>query len=185
MNKQAEYKIGFSHLGGIYIGKGVPIQAHKHIAITLVIPMEGDFAILSSSGDLLCGGVMIQPNTDRRFYPLTNSLVAFVHIDPYSEIGLALLREANAIFTLGGKLTRCIRDILYHWFYLNENSEAATKDVIHEIYKQLGITQKQVTFDRRIFESLELIQHGGVKSLQVISDRYQLSTFRFSHLFKE
>lgn len=178
-------KIGFSKVGGIYIGELEPLKLHKHKAITIALSFKNEFEFENEKQKIKTLGVISQPNTYRKYICNPNNLVAFVHIEPFLSAGLPLLNKNNSFQELFPEQMEKIVHILNQWYKEEGNSEKLTETAIQDIAKQIASDAPEQVIDCRIKKSIDLIWSLERITLGELAAINHISTYRFSHLFKQ
>jgi AraC-like DNA-binding protein len=178
-------KIGFSEIGGIYIGEDIQTEQHLHHAITIAVSFSEKFHFESGQQSVFCSGIIIQPNAIRKFINPYKSYVAFIHIDPFCSQGFNLTDKSETFKELSPAQTQNILEILRNWFSVNENNEKLTEELIVQIAAKIGIISNTVKMDSRIVQAIDLIRKSEKSTLKHVAASNNLSTYRLSHLFKE
>lgn len=177
-------KIGFSDIGGIYIGKDIQTEQHLHHAITIVISFSENFNFWFEQQKISCPGVIIQPHTLRKFNSQKKNYVAFIHIDPFSIQGLKLTNKIETFRQLTPLQLKNTTKVLKKWFFDKKNNEELTMEVINNIICEIK-TINNNKIDARVKNSIDLIRQTETVTLKKVADYVNLSTFRFSHLFRQ
>lgn len=177
-------KIGFSDVGGIYIGQNIQTNKHQHNAITVAISFGKPFNCRINNLNVSSTGLVMQANTHRKIINPENNYIAFIHIEPFSEQGLQLTNKNKPYKKLTLTQTKNIIKTLKEWFSNNEINEKTTLKVINEVFLKTEISSG-LEIDERIKESIKIIKTSNKITLKEISERVCLSTYRFSHLFKQ
>ena len=183
MNKQI--KIGFSKIGGIYVGKLENSKLHKHRAITIALSFNDTFEFENENQKIKTSGLMSQPNTQRKYTYNANTPIAFVHIEPFFPKGSVLLNKDTEFEELAPDQTVELVKILMVWCNTSDNSEVLTETVIESIIKQIAKDKPQRFIDERIKKSIDLIWSSEQIDLNKLASLNYISIYRFSHLFKQ
>lgn len=177
-------KIGFSDIGGIYIGKEIQTEKHLFHAITIAISFSEKFEYWCEQQKVYCTGVVMQANTTRKFINPSNSYIAFIHIEPFSKQGFELTNKSEPFKELTLVQIKKITTLLKNWFSNEVNNEDLTTKLIDEVTSQIGYSST-ITIDDRIIKAIEKIRKSEDITLKQISENSHLSAYRFSHLFKQ
>jgi hypothetical protein len=95
------FKIGFSDIGGIFIGKNIQSDFHKHYAVTVIISFGETFSIkLAGHKEGVYGAALVQKNVSYSLKSGKTDYLAFIHIVPYTSEGLKLSDGECAIRAL-------------------------------------------------------------------------------------
>ncbi len=178
-------KIGFSDIGGIYIGTDIQTGRHLHQAVTIAVSLSDPFLLQCEQTEFSCTGVLIQPNTFRKFTLPGRGYVAFIHIEPFSSQGLSLTDKESPCKILNPLQIKSITRLVQNWFHGYENNETHTEEIINKIIRETGTHSPTYTIDPRIAHSIVSIRHTSNPTLKEISQAIHLSSSRFSHLFKQ
>lgn len=187
--KEHKFKIGFSEIGGIYVGKNIKSSFHKHYAITVLISFGGSFKI-TDAYDKECQYkvAIIQKNISYNLETNKNDPVAFIHIVPYSTSGIALSNTENAIQNLATEPFAEVLSELKIWSSSSENDIAKVEDILNKVSSipnKAPLTKPII--DERIKKSLDLIMKSEHEKLPVeqIAQAVHLSVSHFTRLFKK
>jgi len=177
-------KIGFSDIGGIYIGKDIQTSEHLHHAITVAVSFSDEIDYWCERQKVSCKGVIMQANTIRKLVNPDNSYIAFIHIEPFSEQGLKLTDRKEPFKQLSLIQVKNITKRLEKWLSDEQNDESLTKKIIDKIISEIGYTSG-IAIDKRIRKAIDKIRKTEDITLKQISEHSHLSMYRFSHLFKQ
>lgn len=181
-------KIGFSKIGGIFIGKDILSDFHKHYALTVIASFGKPFRILTPKNNQEEYQIaLIQKNIDFSIETSKGGYVAFIHIVPYSDAGIRLSDVNQPI-----KKLDCLRfqDSLTQikdWFNSNSNTQEAVESILHSISMVPDSCNDKPVIDKRILKALTLIMNSGDEKLPVakVSQWVNLSVSQFNRLFKK
>lgn len=183
-----EFKIGYSEIGGIYIGKNVQSDFHKHYAITVLLSFGEPFIITTKEQDITnCQVAIIQKNISYNLQTSTNDYVVFIHIVPYSANGIRLSDKTNAIKKLDIEPFNNVLEEFKKWFNSSEKEENRVESLLDKISSIPNIKHtEKVVIDERILKSLQLIKESDTEKLpiQEIASAVNLSKSHFANLFK-
>ncbi len=179
-----DIKIGFSDIGGIYIGKDIQTDQHLHHAITIAVSFSEKFDYWCEQQKISCTGVIIQANTIRKIVNPNKNYIAFVHIEPFSQQVLQLTNKNEPFKQLTPFQIKNIAELLRKYFSDERNDENITTQIIDKITSEIGYSSN-VKIDERIKKSIEIIRQAEDITLKQIAEHSYLSTYRFSHLFKQ
>lgn len=147
--------------------------------------MCGTFEISIKEGaERLTPSVLIPPNLKFRIKTQRDELAFFIHIDPYSEIGLKLLGNDKTIY-LSKDWCHDFKNAIEE-LYLGEVEIHDVDAFIYQIVKSIPeeyYSSKNI--DPRIMECIKLIKNSNPINLSELSSTLSLSQSRLSHLFKE
>lgn len=183
------YKIGFSEIGGIYIGKNIQSNFSKHYAITVIISFGEPF-VLTSSNDKQerCQVTIIQKNISFNIQSGKNDYVAFIHIVPYSDNGIKLSNGNTSIEKFEFGLFENVVSELKKWFNSSEKDPEKVERLLNSI-SSIPKTEKRnaLQIDNRIKKSFDLIMQNEHEKLPLsqIASQIQLSESHFARLFKK
>jgi len=183
------YKIGFSEIGGIYVGKNVQSSFHKYYAITILLSLGAPFKITTENNEHDFYDVaIIQKNTSYNLQTSKDDYVVFIHIVPYSNCGVRLYNPDISIQKLKidsfGEVLKEYKD----WFC---GAEKDTEKVEYLLEKTSLIPAKSnskgMLIDDRIRNSFNLIMQSESEKLSInqIASAVHLSTSHFARLFKK
>ncbi len=182
------YRIGYSDCGGVYIGKNIQSDFHEHHLLAIVLSFSETFEITTKTDKPIKYEVAIIPKDTE--YKLTTSLkdwTVFIHLDPYSEIGLKLNIGEIKIHSL--KRSRCIKllNISKSWLDEPTISKQDIDNFLQEVVTTLTIDLTPRTIDERIHKCIKIIRQSDFESFKLkdIADQVFLSPSRLSHLFKQ
>jgi len=184
-----KFKIGFSDIGGIYIGKNIQSSFHKHYAITVLLSFGEPFKITTPDQKQdLYKVAIIQKNISYNLQTSENDYVAFIHIVPYSTNGITLSNNKNAIQKLDIEPFKDLLKEFKHWFNSTENDVTKVEHLLNEVsIIPKNSTHKKVIIDERIKKSFDLIMHNESEKLPInlIANSVHLSVSHFARLFKK
>lgn len=178
-------KTGFSDIGGIYIGDNIATDTHIHHAVTIAVSFSEQFVFECENTAISCSGLVIQPHILRKFINPLHARVAFVHIDPFSDQGLILREHTRHFKELTDVQIHNIIRLLKSWSATDTNNEDATSYLIQQIVSKTGIRKRHRTLDERITKAIARIRISENTSLKNMAAFCDLSTYRFSHLFRQ
>lgn len=185
--KHANSKIGCSDIGGIFISKNIRSDFHKHHFITIHLSLGEAFEFTrKGKSPQLIKAVVIQKDIS---YKLNiKDYTAFIHFDPYSEIGLSLNQKNNKVQVLNVDLfSETIKEIKA-WFESTENEVETTKNILIKVSKIAENTNPEKRIiDPRIKQSMMLIKDSCEEKISIkqIANSVNLSTSHFARLFKK
>lgn len=184
------FKIGYSDVGGIYIGRNIQSKSHKHYAISILISFGPAFKITTAEGKQDSFKVaIIQKNICYNLQTSHKDYVVFIHIDPCSKNGLLLSNKEKSIQKLEiSPFTEVLADFK-NWFESSENSPDKVELLLNKVASIPKNTNgEKVTTDKRIKKSLDLIKLKiGEENLSLhqIAAAVHLSESHFARLFKK
>ena len=184
-----KYKIGYSDIGGIYIGKNINSTFARNHSITIILALSEAFRITFKKSDpLFLKGILIQKDIPFQLQTRDENKVIFIHLDPYSEKGLYLTNKKNIFKKLEiESFTEAIEEFNY-WFSNTINDRNHVGKLINKVCSIPVLDSPEETkIDERILKSIQIINENdeGKLSIQKIADIINLSTSRFAHLFKK
>lgn len=185
---EKKFKIGYSEIGGIFIGRNIQSNFHDHYAITILISLGDPFKI--TTVDLkqdLYKVAIIQKNINYDLQSSENDFLAFIHIVPYSEIGINLSDRKKAIKKLDINHFENSLKELKTWFGSSENDTGKVENLLN-MFSQIPQTldNEKVLIDSRIRKSFDLIIQNENEKLAIneIAKSIHLSSSHFARLFK-
>jgi len=122
MKQDLKPKIGFSQLGGIYIANNIKSDFHQHHLIAIILSFDNSFEIrLQNSQTTTHKAVLIQKDLNYSLKTDESSHTVFIHIDPYTEIGINLSQQNELIQNLDITNFSDVLLDLKNWFIETEN----------------------------------------------------------------
>ncbi|MCC9074076.1 helix-turn-helix transcriptional regulator [Flavobacterium sp. F-65] len=185
--KLNENKIAFSEIGGIYIGKNLQTDFHKHYAVMVIFSLDKPFELAYENQTKSFDACIIQPNVTRKFTSDKNSEIAFIYIEPYTELGLKLLDLQKGVTSLSSTDFKPFLEILETWQNKTDNRESFTTNFINKLVDQI-VSIENITpasLDKRILKSIKEANQDITKSQKQIAESVGLSVSRFAFLFKK
>lgn len=184
-----EYKIGYSENGGIFIGKNIQSDFHKHHLIVIALSFTEPFEIILKNNQSNTYEAALIPKDT--LYKLSTSKIdhtIFVHLDPYSEIGIALNQNWYGIQRLNRNAFLATLNKIKDWFEETDNTSQRIDSLLRSVVNT--VTKGELTpreIDMRVLRCIQLIRNTEVDTIQLqqMSDKVFLSPSRLSHLFKE
>jgi AraC-like DNA-binding protein len=185
--KLNENKIAFSEIGGIYIGKDLQTDFHKHYAVMIVFSLDKPFKLACENQTKSFDACIIQPNVIRKFISDKNSEIAFVYIEPYTELGLKLLDLQKGIIPLNSADFKPFLETLQTWQNKTGNEESFTTNFLNKLVNQIIFIEKIMpsSLDDRILKGIKEVNQDGTKNQKQIAGSVGLSVSRFAFLFKK
>jgi AraC-like DNA-binding protein len=182
-------KIAYSDLGGIFMGKNIKSDFHKHHLIAIIISYGEPFEITLENGrPELYEAVFIQKDTNYKLEAGDKDHVIFIHLDPYSEYGMQLSQQVYPIQRLEpGAFEDVLNDCLA-WFRESENNIQRTEQLLNAIVSTVvSGTPKTREMDSRIVKCIQYIKQSDLEKIYIdqMAELVYLSSSRLSHLFKE
>ncbi|HMB22484.1 MAG: helix-turn-helix domain-containing protein [Chloroflexota bacterium] len=182
-------KIGYSQFGGLFVGSGVNSAFHKHDYIVAIFSLRTIFklAIKNSRTDIDTEGILINRNIEYRLSTPSNDRTVFIHIDPYSSIGISLQGlQANYIELQRNEFEHQINQI-ENWYAQDASNQKEIEMILNSFADKLA-TKYDIArkVDERILKCLHIMSEAeeGSYNLDYIASLAGLSSSRFSHLFK-
>jgi len=186
---KSKSKIGFSEIGGIFIGKDIQSDYHKHYAISIIISFGKPFKITTvDQKQANYKGAIIQKNITYKLESDKNENTVFIHIVPYSDNGIKLSNKNNPIQKLDIEPFENILKILHDWFNSSENDTNRIEYLLNEISLiPKNPPKERITIDERIKKSFDLIMQNESEKLPIsqIAASVCLSTSHFARLVKK
>lgn len=188
MNK-SKTKIGFSKIGGIFIGKNIQSDYHKHYAVSIIISFGKPFKITTDKQKQYnCKVAKIQKNITYKLESDNNENTVFIHIVPYSDNGIKLSNKSKPVQKYDIQLFENILSKLKDWFNNSENDPKVIKSLLNEISLIADSPQQEKSkIDERIKRSFDLIMQNENEKLPIadIASSVYLSSSHFARLFKK
>lgn len=181
-------KIGFSRIGGIFIGKDILSEFHKHYALTVIASFGKSFKLFSSEGNQEeYQMVLIQKNIDFSLETSKGEHVAFIHIVPYSDAGVRLTDASQPIKKLDSLKFQDSLSLIKDWFKSESNTQETVENILNSISLTYNSCGGKQIIDQRILKALKLIMDSEGEKLPVdkISRGVNLSVSHFNRLFKK
>ncbi|MBI5353021.1 MAG: helix-turn-helix transcriptional regulator [Chloroflexi bacterium] len=184
-----KYKIGYAENGGIFIGKNIQADFHKHHLIVIALSFTEPFEIfLEGNQSSTYEAALIPKNTLYKLSASNIDYTAFVHLDPYSELGITLVQDEPHIQRLDKNSFVIVLNQIKEWLAESENTSQRIDDLLHSVVSTV-INGQLATgkIDERVLRCIRLIRNaeGGTVQLQQMANQVFLSSSRLSHLFKE
>ncbi|MEX1015058.1 MAG: AraC family transcriptional regulator [Candidatus Paceibacterota bacterium] len=180
-------KIGFSKIGGIYIGKDIVSDFHKNYALTVILSFGENFKLYTSEGyqgDYKCA--LIQKNFDFSIETCKEKEVAFIHIAPYSFEGIRLTDSTQQIKKLDSLKFQHSLSLIKDWYCSDCNTQETVENILHSISLIPDTSNEKQEIDNRILRALRLIMESEDEKLHVdnITKMVNLSVSHFNRLFR-
>lgn len=185
--KDSISKIGYSDIGGIFIGKNIISEFHKHYALSVIISFGKPFKLRTNDGySDECQFALIQKNINFSLETFDNENVAFIHIAPFSTEGIVLTDSSQHIKKLAILKYEICLGLIKDWYYSENNSTEMVKHIIHTISNISDLYNENQEIDSRMLKAIRLIMESNDEKLHVanISSMVNLSTSHFNRLFK-
>lgn len=182
------FKIGFSDIGGIFIGKDIQSDFHRHYAVAILISFGEAFKITTEDNKFDFYNVaVIQKNINYRLQSSKKDDMAFIHIVPYSEIGISLSDQKCLIRKLDISAFQGVIKEIKSWFNLPDNGPEIVEQLLYAISLIPKSNNNKIIIDERIMKSFDLIMNSEVEKLSVsmIAEKVHLSVSHFNRLFKK
>lgn len=178
--------MGFSEIGGVYVCDLPNTLTHVHRSVTFAVSFSGKFEFQCNDEVLSCRGMVIQPNVRRKLINSNGSCLAFIHIDPFSPIGMKIFNLKHAYSVLDSDQIRQVVKLLHTYFLTHTTlDEVTTTSLITDVVGELKLPVGQHKLDKRITSSIQLIKTSENITLTELALKSNLSVYRLSHLFKE
>lgn len=188
MFNNQKYRIGYSECGGIYLGKNIQSDFHENNLLTIVLSFSEPFEIITKPNQSYSYEVAFIPkDTLYKLSTSKNDWTAFIHIDPYSEIGMKLNPKESKIQSL----KRCdfTKTLSKAELLLQgeSNTDQSINILLQSVVTSLGTTFSSIVIDERIQRCIQIIRQSGSNAihLQDVAEQVFLSPSRLSHLFKQ
>lgn len=178
-------KIGFSDIGGIYIGKKFSTVPHLHYANTLAISMSENFEFILNGVKTNCSNILVKYNSHRQFLNPNQTQVAFVHIEPFCDESMTFSLAGSGLRFLSESQENKLRSILDSWYQNPINDEKVTYEAIQKTISEISEKTAPRKIDKRIWTAINHIRQTESYTLTDIADTVNLSAYRLSHLFKK
>lgn len=182
------FKIGYSDIGGIFIGKDIQSDFHRHYAVTILISFGETFKITTTDQKHDFYNVaIIQKNIDYSLQGSIKDYMAFIHIVPYSEIGINLSYNKCSIRKLDITPFQGVLKEIKSWFNSSDNDPKIVEHLLYSISLIPDSINNKIVIDERIMKSFNLIMQSDIEKLSVsmIAKEVHLSTSHFNRLFKK
>lgn len=186
--EQTKYRIDYSESGGIYIGKNIQSDFHENHLLVIMLSFTEPFEIITKENhSSLYEAAFIPKNT---LYKLSTSSIdwtVFVHIDPYSEIGMKLnfkdakiqpLKRSDFVDTL---------NMAESWYHRETDENKSIDILLDSVVTSLTTTFSPGILDTRIHKCIQIIRQSKTSDIHLkeIAEQVFLSPSRLSHLFKQ
>ncbi len=186
---KVNYKIGFSEIGGIYIGKNIQSDFSKHYAITVLISFGEPFVLSRANLPQESYHVaIIQKNISFNIQSSKNEYVAFIHIVPYSDSGIKLSNRNGSIEKFGLESFEGVISEIKKWFYTSEKATEKVAFLLNLVSSVPKIKEENtLRMDQRIRKSFDLIMQNETEKLlsSQIASQVHLSNSHFARLFRK
>jgi len=187
--KHRKFKIGHSDVGGIFIGKDIKFDFHKHHFISVLLTFENPFELaIKGNKPKLYNAITIQKDINYRLSCGKDNYLVFVHIDPYSENGLRLSQKKDEIQQYDlAVFSEIIKEIKI-WFESSESNEKITEYLIDKVSAiAASKNPEKMQINERIKQSLQLIRHSDQEKISIkqIASLVDISPSHFARLFKK
>lgn len=186
---QLNYKIGHSDDGGIFIGKNIKSAFHEHHFIAIILSFKEKFFISEESGQSSHYEVALIPkDVSYKLSTGSENYTVFIHVDPYSEIGLLLAQSGDQILRSERSNFAAVLNELHEWFLDPKSSNHQVQHFLQTVASQFlkKETQKRKV-DSRVLQCIEFIKTSEIEdmNLEKAADFVSLSSGRLYHLFKQ
>lgn len=186
--EQAKSKIGYSENGGIFVGKNIQSDFHQHHLIAIVLSFTEPFEIiLENNQSITCEVALIPKDILYKLSTNESDYTAFIHLDPYSEMGITLTQNESGIKPFNRQRFLMALKQIKDWFEGPDNTSQRTDCLLQSIVTTLtNIDFTPRAIDARVLQCIQHIRSAetGIQ-LQQMSEQVCLSPSRLSHLFKE
>lgn len=182
-------RVGGSDFGGIYAGRDVQSEPHRHHFVVLVLSLGGPFRIVCGK-DIIddCRVAILPKDTSYSLSTSRDDFTIFAHFDPYSTDGLLISPEENQIQVLKFEDFLPILPHVRKWVEEASDAPNATESLLEELAAVVTSGRsKPREIDSRIVQVIESVVRIDPReiNLRMASGMVFLSPTRFSHLFKQ
>ncbi|MEQ9099361.1 MAG: AraC family transcriptional regulator [Imperialibacter sp.] len=182
------FKIGFSDIGGIFIGKNIQSDFHKHYAVTVIISFGETFSIkLAGHKESVYSAALVQKNVSYSLKSGKTDYLAFIHIVPYTSEGLKLSDGECAIRALDIADFDSVLRKIKNWFRQDGHDPQKIKELLQAVSSIPRLHCDSIEIDSRVMASFELIMQNDGQKLSVgdVAPQVCLSVSHFNRLFKK
>lgn len=183
---KSNLKIYYSEIGGVFIGKGIQSDYQRNHLIKIIISFHEPFKITQpEKEDLIVEAALILANAKFKIQTSQNDYTAFLHIDPYSDIGL-LIQNSTDVAELPRSVFKESLNEFSKWLSDKNNDNTQTENLIRNMVHSLPpkyVSPKKI--DMRVIECMKIINESEVVNFDDLASHLSLSSSRLSHLFKE
>jgi AraC-like DNA-binding protein len=182
------FKIGYSDIGGIFVGKDIQSDFHRHYAVTVLISFGEPFGITTKElGQDFYTVAIIRKNAEYSLQGSIHDYMAFIHIVPYSGIGINLSDQTSPIRKLDSKPFQGVIKEIRDWFNSSDNNAESVEHLLQEVSLIPGSNQNNTLIDDRIMKSFDLITQSDNEKIPVstVAREVSLSVSHFNRLFKK
>lgn len=185
MNKR---KIGYSRFGGLFVASGIDSIFHKHDYIVAIFSFKTKLKLtIKNSGTAIeTEAILISRNIEYRLSTSANDRTVFIHIDPYSSMGISIQFRANYIELTRNEFQDQINEI-ENWYVREDSDQKEIESILRSFVRKLT-TKHDITqnTDERILKCLRILSESEKYdyNLEHVASLAGLSPSRFSHLFK-
>lgn len=185
----SKHNIGFSEIGGYFIGQNIVSDFHQHHAIAIILSVNGHFQITRTGHKTqVYTGVIIQKDVHYSFKSLDGSKTVFIHLDPYSEVGLSLTHSSREINELDISIMKEQIESLVFPNSKVDNDPKFSENLLVSIAEKISESYSSPRkIDERILSAIRSIKASSQESypLDQAASAVHLSPSRFAHLFKQ
>jgi len=186
---QLKFKIGYSENGGIYMGKNIQSEFHEHHLIAIVLSFIEPIEIIDKENQSNTYEVALIPkDTSYKLSTSEGDFTVFIHLDPYSEVGIKLNQKDSEIHRLNREDFLETLKKIREWFEGYDNTSQNIDYLLHSVFESVVTTKFiQRKIDARVLTCIQIIKKSNLDTIQLkhLSDQVFLSPGRLSHLFKE
>jgi AraC-like DNA-binding protein len=186
---KSKNKIGFSEIGGIYIGKNIKSVFHKHPSVAIILSFSEEFEIITPDNkSFFYEAALIPMNIDYKLISNKNDFTVFIHLDPYSETSLIFKQPYPTIQGLNKLDFVDTLNDLKKWFDGIDSSPQKVVNLLEIIVSKLPSTYLRIKkMDERILRAIHFMKNSESENINLkhIADIISLSPSRFYHLFKQ
>lgn len=185
---EGKYRVGFSEGGGVYIGRNIRSDYHRHHLYALILSFSKPFE-LSTHGNPpnKYEAVFIPKDWKYKLTTSEDDWTVFLHIDPYSPAGLHLNPREPKVYPFFRRDFQQAISQAESWLHQDRIEESCIEPFILDISRSLRSFCSFRELDDRIIKTIKFIRESDREkiSLQQAAAQIFLSPSRFSHLFKE
>ena len=186
---EQKYKIGYSDIGGVFIGRDIRSVFHKHHSLAIVLSYGEPFEITTENSQPdSYEAALIPRDISYKLSTGKNDCTVFIHLDPYSEMCIAFTKNIKEIRKLNRTDFLPVLKDFKEWF---EGANSSSR-IIYSLLRKAAETLPKTDIapeeiDDRILKSIRFIRKSDMEELrlQQAADHVCLSPSRLYHLFKK
>ncbi|MGL1894199.1 MAG: helix-turn-helix transcriptional regulator [Spirochaetaceae bacterium] len=175
----------YGDIGGIFLGKNIKTNYQYNRLYTIILSLNNELELSTKKfGNEITQSVLIPPNLKFRINTKDDDLIIFIHIDPYSNLGLKL--QDNREINILPKNWFQNHKIKLNDCYANNLEIKEVDDFINGIINDIPnnyFSHKNI--DHRIMECINILNNSDIVDFNELAAQFSLSLSRLSHLFKE